>query len=123
MAGRRPQPVRGWAGTWPLEARWWEAGAPESLAPGCFPGGRPVYLLPARGGDGASTPLTGHSLDHVPGAVPYQPATSAMVWTVPNWLDTLTFPPVPIPEETRLATVSPGTKLRFDAVGSELPAG
>src|SRR5215218_2656611 len=53
----------------------------------------------------------------------YQPVTSTSTWASPARLKRSTWPPVPSPTVTMLATVWPATKLRLDAVGIGAPAG
>ena len=52
----------------------------------------------------------------VPDAEKY-PTTSATTWVEPPELKMLTWPPAPTLASTRLATVSPGTKLWLEASG------
>src|SRR3954451_13688093 len=50
-------------------------------------------------------------------AAPYQPTTSTITCVDPALLNSSTLPPAPTLTVARLATVAPGVRLRFDAVG------
>ena len=54
---------------------------------------------------------------------PYQPTTSMITWLLPARLKRSIRPPDPSLALTRLGTVWPGVKLRFDAVGRGAPVG
>ena len=45
IGGRRAQPVLGWAGPWPLEERWWEAGGRRKAWLQVLLEGGAAYLL------------------------------------------------------------------------------
>jgi hypothetical protein len=53
----------------------------------------------------------------------YQPVTSTTIWALPAKLNRSTWPSVPSPTVTMLATVCPATTFTFDAVGMAAPAG